>query len=336
MTDEQHSADAETQAVNSPGTQLREARERAGWTIETLAAELCLPAERLRALEADDHESFGGVVYVRGYLRRAAALLDLPAESLIAAYESCCDAPQPTDILPGLLPGRPPSRGVPGWAAPLSGVVAAAVALAFTWWTLAPGGSDTAGVEAEAPAETPPALEFLANEEPPQAEQQDDAAIDRPLSTKIAVAGDAPAQGTARNTISNPDSNSGSDRASTPDSGRDAVPNPLAEQPQDAALATARVVEIPEAQVPPPGTVELRFEFTEDCWLEVEDAQEKRLAYRLYRAGDVARLRGTAPVSVFLGNAAGTRLSVDGSPIAVRPAARRDGTARLTVGGGEG
>jgi len=328
VTDEQHSADAETQAVNSPGTQLREARARAGWTVETLAAELCLPAERLRALEADDHESFGGVVYVRGYLRRAAALLDLPAESLIAAYESCCDAPQPTDMLPGLLPGKPPSRGVPGWAAPLSGVVVAAVVLAFTWWTLAPGGSETAGVDAEAPAETPPALEFLANEETPPTSEENDTAISTPLSTEIAAVGDGPAQGTVRNDIPNPDPSS--------NPARDPLRDPLAEQPQDAALATTRVVEIPEAQVPPPGTVELRFEFTEDCWLEVEDAQEKRLAYRLYRAGDVARLRGTAPVSVFLGNAGGTRLSVDGSPIAVRPAARRDGTARLTVGGGEG
>ena len=81
---------------------------------------------------------------------------------------------------------------------------------------------------------------------------------------------------------------------------------------------------------------ELRFEFSEDCWLEVTDADEDRLAYRLYRAGDVARLRGKAPLQVFLGNAEGVRLTVNGAPIAVRPAARRDGTARLTVGGGAG
>jgi cytoskeleton protein RodZ len=41
-------------------------------------------------------------------------------------------------------------------------------------------------------------------------------------------------------------------------------------------------------------------------------------------------------MAVFLGNAEGVRLTVDGAPIAVRPAARRDGTARLTVGGGAG
>lgn len=329
MTDEQYPADAETQEtqpeqqpVNSPGTQLREARERAGWTIERLAAELCLPAERLWALEADDHESFGGVVYVRGYLRRAAALLDLPAETLITAYESCCNSPKPTEILPGLLPGKPPSRGLPGWAAPLSGVAAAVAALAFTWWTLAPDGTGTAPIETGAPTKSRPALEFLASEEPTAAPEEDSVAEEASSSGEEAAAAPRMAESLPRATAETPE-------------GEVAGENTAGQAP-DGPAATARIVEVPEADMVPPGTVELRFEFTEDCWLEVEDAREKRLAYRLYRAGDVARLRGTAPVSVFLGNAAGARLSVDGSPIAVRPAARRDGTARLTVGGGEG
>jgi cytoskeleton protein RodZ len=96
------------------------------------------------------------------------------------------------------------------------------------------------------------------------------------------------------------------------------------------------VIETPEAAAPLPGTAELRFEFSEDCWLEVTDADDRKLAYRLYRAGDVTRLRGKAPMAVFLGNSEGVRLTVDGAPIAVRPASRRDGTARLTVGGGAG
>jgi hypothetical protein len=37
-----------------------------------------------------------------------------------------------------------------------------------------------------------------------------------------------------------------------------------------------------------------------------------------------------------LGNAEGVELTVDGKSLAVRAAARRDGTARLTVGGGAG
>lgn len=331
MTDEQQMADAtrtmEPEPVSSPGTQLRAARERAGWTIERLAAELCLPPERLRALEADDHASFGGVVYVRGYLRRAAALLELSAEELIAAYETCCNSPSPTDILPGPLPGKLPRPGLPGWAAPLSGVTAAVAVLAFTWWMMAPDGSERALNDEDAAADTSPALEFLAAEELPAAPEEQAAASSEPLPGDESDSGeDETAAAVSRLAERAPP---------LPEPGGDATGAPAA-QAEDDGRASARVVAVPEAEILPPGTVELRFEFTEDCWLEVEDAREKRLAYRLYRAGDMARLRGTAPVSVFLGNAEGTRLSVDGSPIAVRPAARRDGTARLTVGGGEG
>lgn len=334
MTDEQHMADMETQAASSPGTQLREARERAGWSVERLASELCLPAERLRALEADDHASFGGVVYVRGYLRRAAGLLDLSAEELIAAYESCCDSPQPTDIVPGPVPGKLPRPGLPGWAAPVSGVAAAVAALAFTWWAMAPDGSENALNNDNASAETRPALEFLVTEELPPAPEEQGVASTEPLPGDDAALGEGDMNAPApRLAESAPLAPGPTGEASGPTGEATGAP---AAQAEEGARASARIVQIPEAEILPPGTVELRFEFTEDCWLEVEDAREKRLAYRLYRAGDMARLRGTAPVSVFLGNAAGTRLSVDGSPIAVRPAARRDGTARLTVGGGEG
>jgi cytoskeleton protein RodZ len=48
-----------------------------GGREQRLAAELCLPMDRLAALERDEHASFGGVVFVRGYLRRAASLLGL-------------------------------------------------------------------------------------------------------------------------------------------------------------------------------------------------------------------------------------------------------------------
>ncbi len=294
----------------SPGTQLRAARERAGWTAERLAAELCLPAERLRALEEDDHAGFGGVVYVRGYLRRAAVLLGLPQEELIKAFEACCDIRRPAEILPGPIVGRLPRRGAPGWLGPAAGVTVVIAAAVGSWWMMGEGeegltvangtAGSSAGLEFTTPqqAEVAPPPQIAIAENPPTTESSATAA-DEPVAQADAEA--APVR---------------------------PVPEAVDQMP--------RVVQAPEPPPPPPGTAELRFEFSEDCWLEVTDADEARLAYRLYRAGDVARLRGKAPMMVFLGNAEGVRLTVNGAPIAVRPAARRDGTARLTVGGGAG
>lgn len=305
----------------SPGAQLKAARERAGWTPERMAAELCLPVARLHALEADDHASFGGVVFVRGYLRRAASLLGLSAAELIAAFEACCDGAKPTEILPGLAPGNPPSRGAAGWAPPLAGGLVVLAALGASWWFFGTGDQGTPAA-LHGSDRSPPALEFMvAADEPaaPLVAPTIDTHVER--SEAGIEPGVAPGQAL---------------RAETGEA--DASAGRIPQAPGAAADETSgpRVVELAEPAPPPPGTVELRFEFSEDCWVEVSDAEERRLAYRLYRAGEVARMRGTAPVSVFLGNAEGVRLTVDDAQIAVRPAARRDGTARLTVGGGAG
>jgi cytoskeleton protein RodZ len=302
----------------SPGDLLRAAREQAGWTADRLAAELCLPVERLQALEEDEYDSFGGSVFVRGYLRRAAGLLGLPPQELIVAFERCCRAEQPAETRPGPVPGRLPRRGLPTWSAPLVGVLAVAAALGLTWWFLGAGPEETPTVEARG-LQRLPALEFIS---PPQ----------RPVTADPVVAPES--AGKPADSIVAP--GVAAAPVEVPLGAPDIPPQQDAAAQDEAPMPELRVVELPEPAGPPPGSVELRFEFSEDCWLEVTDAQERRLAYRLYRAGEVARMRGSAPVAVFLGNAEGVRLTVDDAPIAVRPAARRDGTARLTVGGGAG
>jgi cytoskeleton protein RodZ len=290
----------------SPGEQMRAARERAGWTAERLAGELCLPLHRLEALERDEHTSFGGAVFVRGYLRRAAVLLGIPPQELLEAFESCCGGPKPAEILPGLAPGQPPRKGAPGWLGPFAGTAAVAVVIASTWWLLAP--SDDRVPKARSSAPPSATLEFVAPEPAQPASSVEVAS----LPVEVEAIAPLPA-------------------------GEDAVPpEAVADLPElDAPRSAPDVVAAAESILPPPGTVELRFEFSADCWLEVMDAEERRLAYRLHQAGDVVRLRGTAPVSLFLGNAEGVLLTVDGESVPLRPA-RRDGTARLTVGGGAG
>ena len=303
----------------SAGERLRLGREQAGWTVERLAGELCLPVDRLRALEADEFAGFGGAVFVRGYLRRAAAVLGLPPAEIIAGYEAASGVTRPADSLPELPPGAPPRRGMPEWAGRAAVTALAVGAIAFTWWFMQPP-------DAPAPtaAVTPPAAEPAQRALPePEAEVS-------PQSQPVAAEEDAaPAE---------------AGPAATESPSRNAAA-PLDEQSPAPPTATADGAEALSAEVftalggdalEVPVTVELRFEFAEDCWVEINDALGTRLAYRLYRAGDVARLRGVAPVEVFLGNAEGVRLTVDDTPVAVRPAARRDGTARLMVGGGTG
>jgi cytoskeleton protein RodZ len=191
---------------------------------------------------------------------------------------------------------------MPEWSGRAAATALAVGAIAFTWWFMKPPGAPEPIAEATPPAAEPAQLEL------PQPEVQ---ALPAPEPTAAEAAADEAV------------------------AAEEAAPE--ATEAVAAEVVSAESFSAPgDGALELPVTVELRFEFPEDCWVEINDARGTRLAYRLYRAGDVARLRGVAPVEVFLGNAEGVRLTVDDTPVAVRPAARRDGTARLTVGGGTG
>ena len=68
------------------GEQLREARERAGLTIEEAAAETNIRREHLNALEADELASLPGLPFARGFIRIYADLLKVDADVLLDAY----------------------------------------------------------------------------------------------------------------------------------------------------------------------------------------------------------------------------------------------------------
>jgi cytoskeleton protein RodZ len=78
--------------------------------------------------------------------------------------------------------------------------------------------------------------------------------------------------------------------------------------------------------------VTIEFAFVEDCWLEAIDASGARLFYGLGQAGAVRRVTGEPPIDIFLGNANGVTLTVDGEPYAV-PSRDRRGLARFVIDG---
>lgn len=76
-----------TVELNKPGLQLRVEREKKGLTVDQVASQLRLSARQVEALEADDYGSLPGNVFVRGFIRNYAKLLQIDASSLIEAVE---------------------------------------------------------------------------------------------------------------------------------------------------------------------------------------------------------------------------------------------------------
>ena len=75
----------------------------------------------------------------------------------------------------------------------------------------------------------------------------------------------------------------------------------------------------------------LRFEFSEDCWIEVIDSTGSKIISDLQFENTTLELSGTAPFQIILGNARGASLQFNAKSIALEEP-NADGTLRLTVG----
>ena len=100
----------------SPGAMIREARQRARLSLEDMAAHTKLARQTLDALERDDYQALLEPVYVRGYYRKCAKVLELSEKALLQAYEARVvqkmpeppakpDAEAKTPEQPGAKPG---------------------------------------------------------------------------------------------------------------------------------------------------------------------------------------------------------------------------------------
>jgi cytoskeleton protein RodZ len=69
----------------------------------------------------------------------------------------------------------------------------------------------------------------------------------------------------------------------------------------------------------------------QDSWADIRDARQMKLLYETVPAGRTVTLEGVAPLSVFLGNAAGVRLDYNGRAVDVARH-KRGMMARFTLG----
>ncbi|MDM8560999.1 RodZ domain-containing protein [Candidatus Parabeggiatoa sp. HSG14] len=79
----------------SPGTRLRQAREQNNLSIKHIADKLFLDIGVIESLEADKYDHLPPTIFVRGYLRNYAKLLDIPPKSIMASFDRIDQQPTP-------------------------------------------------------------------------------------------------------------------------------------------------------------------------------------------------------------------------------------------------
>ncbi len=166
--------------VHEPvGERLREARLRAGMTLEQVSAATRIRVPVLRELEDDHLGPAGSAVYTRGHLRAIATAVGVDSVPLVRAFDARVGAAAPSAVVvPQTVPAprqphnslsvpvaAAPERAQPRWlSAALAGLVVLVSLLAIGTFT---GGSDERETERAATRQ-----QSVATAVPPQAVQE--------------------------------------------------------------------------------------------------------------------------------------------------------------------
>jgi cytoskeleton protein RodZ len=255
--------------ASSAGAVLAAAREELNLSVAEVARHLKLSPAQVEALEAGAYDRLPGRVFVRGFLRNYAKLLGIDPQPLLRRIEN--ELPQPAAVKEPPPPAEEvmPTGERSRWPvyAGVAGVIIAALA----------------------------AYEFGFNSPPPTDNERSvtpDTAMPPADSTAAAA---APAPGVP--TSPEPGGASGVAGASP------GAATIVASTDAPAAAAPAS----PAESARPPGTHELHFQFDQESWVEVRDANDKVIFTRLNRAGSEERVSGAAPLKLVVGNARGVR-----------------------------
>ncbi len=121
------------------------------------------------------------------------------------------------------------------------------------------------------------------------------------------------------------------DKKDKPEVPGKSIVEPVPAPPEIAQSTTAAMPEPSEEKLAPAhGRSEIRLEFVEASWVEITDKHGKTIFSQLGPAGSVQSVRGTPPLAVVVGNAAGLKLLYNDKAVDLKPYTKID-VARLTL-----
>jgi cytoskeleton protein RodZ len=310
------------------GLQLRKARKICRLSIETVALQLHMDPKVIKALEEDDFSQLMPV-FVRGYLRNYARLVNLPVEPLLESYNRIAAAESPpVEVTP-----QSPDRSNAGWGFYL--LIAALGVPLFLW----------AGYEAR--------HRFDEMSKPyPQSGVGPAITPEATSPTAVTSAATPPGEETAsvsprQKATAPPSDSTGTKiapaRSATPtpaqDAAANAMPSELVHEPathgEPAGTVQPTLAATPATSASSPsvgqGPDNITVYMSADAWVAIRDHTGHRLAYETMPAGTNRSFYGQAPFAVVLGNSPATRLELNGQPFE-QPKPRAGTVARFKVG----
>ncbi len=322
----------------SLGGWLAQVRASYGAEQREVAHHLGLNPALIQALETDDFVRLGPPVFVRGYLSRYARLLNLPEAAVLERYRQQSSASLNPPPLKVVHPLRRQTQ-----VRDLRGLFYLVLIVGIGWTVVQNlGDLDPGKLSAWWSGDHPEDRPFIASQPTPTTQ------IHYPFQAE---------PGTETNPSPSPQSEPAPIRAplvapatATLESPAPAEPSkptvppvlpvesPTPEAPTATALTAPTSAPEPEANrdepIAPPLTQEARLtlEFSDDCWVEVKNADGGVLFSGLMKANTTRQITGPAPFTLTLGNAPAARITLDDQPIDTTVYVPRRGTvSRFTL-----
>ncbi|WLQ17289.1 DUF4115 domain-containing protein [Hahella aquimaris] len=302
-------------ANDRPGSRLRQARESLGWSIPETAERLHVIPRYVKAIEDGEHSQLPGLVFLKGYVRAYARLVNLSEDRVIEDLEQELSLEDGgfTEERAAPAPSyeEKPKHGGGLWLILLALAVAAGLIYFFL--------SGRELVSTEKVGSTP--QESEASSEITVAPERSSDVIE-PLvpaveqDTSVPEVESMPLDGSGREEddqepspedfLQPEDSNTAEPSVSEPPSTATGAPASV-----DPAPSTALESSAPQAVV---GKVTVRATFVGDCWFDLRDKSNNRVV-GLYRQGDVVDFQGEYPLRFIIGAVDAVKLEVNGKPL---------------------
>lgn len=299
----------------SLGERLSSARKQRSISLEQASQTLHLDKAIVAALEAEQFEVLGAAVFVKGHLRNYAELLGLAPDDVIECYRQLDPA---IDELPATVVKQQWSERVNLTLWSFWAMVIIATLLLVTVY-LYEGSADhnaTRNRSSEAVLDrSAPILEGTTYSER-QSFEPTDMSVQSPITTRIGEVGAVTSLVVAE------------DRSMDEQLPLLELTERVDAVQEYVVAALPATVSLP---VVSPGHTRLNLIFRQDSWVEIND-KRGRILYGLERAGTLRELITEPPIDMWLGNAPGVDILVDGSAYSILPSVITfNNTARFAI-----
>jgi len=273
-----------------PGKRLKMAREAKGMDVVQAAEQLHLSRAMVNALEAEDYDRLPARVFVRGYYKNYARLVDVPEETILQEFEDRCPDKECRAAPPVTARRAKPEVHsshrlvrLVTWL-----VIISLVAMLVVWslgyfnWPKTPEVSEQ---------------QITNNDQESSAIAEESNTATEEMVEDVIPAMAESTQQSATESLSDPE---------TVDDSNNVAADPVIE-PEPVQPPVVAEISVP---VKP----ELTVIFSGDCWVDIRDSTRQFKIFGKMTNGDMRKLGGEPPYKMVFGNYPVAKLLVDGKP----------------------